>query len=702
MRSRLALKAAVCVLAATASPARAVTWHVPADAPSVAAALAAAAAGDEIVLACGTYFEHHLELVAGVTLRSEALDADCVTIDGQGEGPVLVGRVLTPGTTVEGLSIVNGDADEGAGVRLEYCELTIRGCRLAGHRSRFSGSAVYALGGSVRLERTVIHDNHVYGGTWACSGAVGMASATARIENCTITDNTFAPALGSNGGGVRGASGADITIFRSIVSRNDPPQYAGHIDVRWTLDCAFTGVDPLFCDFTGADFRLHSDSPCLPGGTCPGLIGALGHGCGPTTSLSYTVNTSPPGLPLVLDGEPTTTPATRVWEQYSEHSVSVEPIVHTAPGTRVRYLHWSDDGDVSHVVIAPRTSGSITAFYGTEHELTLPSTGGGTITPGSGWHVRGSVVTIAAVPAPGWFLWSWIGSGPGSYTGAANPAQVTMLGPVTQSARFEVIPFEFSLSASATDPRANDTTPTGGVRPVYLWLTCARNGLSAVEAEITGTMQVLGFEPLGGVLNAGTATDLLLAVPGCPRGEDLELLLGAFTVFEPPAGGWICLGSAGGGGTSQFAAVGAVDCDVVRPFYSRAPGVTGLSSDGSAPCRKGRQTCEPVPVAGRGPILRTAEDLPTVTEPRAVPNPFPGTVDLHFALSHDGRAAVRVYDVGGRFVRQVLDESRTAGGHRVTWDGRNAEGREVPAGIYFARIRTGDTVRSLKILRVAR
>jgi hypothetical protein len=44
-------------------------------------------------------------------------------------------------------------------------------------------------------------------------------------------------------------------------------------------------ADPLFCDATGEDFHLRSDSPCAPSGPY-GLIGALDVGCGAPTATT--------------------------------------------------------------------------------------------------------------------------------------------------------------------------------------------------------------------------------------------------------------------------------------------------------------------------------------------------------------------------------------------------------------------------------
>jgi outer membrane protein assembly factor BamB len=49
-------------------------------------------------------------------------------------------------------------------------------------------------------------------------------------------------------------------------------------------------------------------------------------------------------------------------------------------------------------------------------------------------------------------------------------------------------------------------------------------------------------------------------------------------------------------------------------------------------------------------------------------------------------ARLEIYDVAGRHVRTLLDAPLAAGEHRVAWDGRDARGREVGAGIYFVRL----------------
>src|SRR2546426_9342232 len=94
------------VLIVFASSAGARTWHVPGDAPRIQAAIDSAHAGDDVLLAPGTYrwtseaasqFSMLTSSKPGLTLHSEA-GAETTVLDGQSKGRLLrcqdVGQVL--------------------------------------------------------------------------------------------------------------------------------------------------------------------------------------------------------------------------------------------------------------------------------------------------------------------------------------------------------------------------------------------------------------------------------------------------------------------------------------------------------------------------------------------------------------------------------------------------------------------------------
>jgi agmatine/peptidylarginine deiminase len=71
----------------------------------------------------------------------------------------------------------------------------------------------------------------------------------------------------------------------------------------------------------------------------------------------------------------------------------------------------------------------------------------------------------------------------------------------------------------------------------------------------------------------------------------------------------------------------------------------------------------------------------------AFPNPFRSSTTFEFALKYPDVVHLDVYDVRGRLVRKLTSEMWDAGSHRIDWDGRDAEGHDVPAGMYYFRLR---------------
>jgi len=72
----------------------------------------------------------------------------------------------------------------------------------------------------------------------------------------------------------------------------------------------------------------------------------------------------------------------------------------------------------------------------------------------------------------------------------------------------------------------------------------------------------------------------------------------------------------------------------------------------------------------------------------AYPNPFNPRVNIPFALDRDSHVKMDVFDVQGRRMAVLADESFVAGSHEVIWDGQDARGHELPSGIYFVRVNT--------------
>ena len=85
----------------------------------------------------------------------------------------------------------------------------------------------------------------------------------------------------------------------------------------------------------------------------------------------------------------------------------------------------------------------------------------------------------------------------------------------------------------------------------------------------------------------------------------------------------------------------------------------------------------------------------------ARPNPVNGLTEIKFALPKDADVEIVLYDARGRVVRELAKGHYNAGYHSVAWDGRDASGNALPAGVYFYRMNVrGEYSKTQKLLVV--
>ncbi|UCF10317.1 MAG: T9SS type A sorting domain-containing protein [Candidatus Bipolaricaulota bacterium] len=100
--------------------------------------------------------------------------------------------------------------------------------------------------------------------------------------------------------------------------------------------------------------------------------------------------------------------------------------------------------------------------------------------------------------------------------------------------------------------------------------------------------------------------------------------------------------------------------------------------------------------------LATAADVstggPAEVLAQNTPNPSTGRTEIRFALERHSPVRLTVYDVAGRRVATLLEESVPAGPHAVQWSGRNDRGETVPGGVYFYRLEAPGIVETRKLI----
>ena len=85
------------------------------------------------------------------------------------------------------------------------------------------------------------------------------------------------------------------------------------------------------------------------------------------------------------------------------------------------------------------------------------------------------------------------------------------------------------------------------------------------------------------------------------------------------------------------------------------------------------------------------------------PNPLNPSAKVTFVTTKPGAVRIQVFDLSGRLVRRVRDESQLAAGlHDVAIDARGADDNRLTSGVYFLKIWTqydGEETKSFTVLK---
>ena len=170
---------------------------------------------------------------------------------------------------------------------------------------------------------------------------------------------------------------------------------------------------------------------------------------------TVTVDTSPTGLSVTVDGTNYTAPAAFNWDIGSAHTIdTLSPQLAGDGHSRSIFALWSDGGNQNHSVIAPAFDTNYTANFSTQYLLdqTVSPSGAGTISnfPAGPWYNTGQLVSLTARTNNGFRINFWQGVD----SAVSNVAQVTMDAYHTIQASFIAADYPFII-----------VTNLGGVAP---------------------------------------------------------------------------------------------------------------------------------------------------------------------------------------------------------------------------------------------
>ena len=80
------------------------------------------------------------------------------------------------------------------------------------------------------------------------------------------------------------------------------------------------------------------------------------------------------------------------------------------------------------------------------------------------------------------------------------------------------------------------------------------------------------------------------------------------------------------------------------------------------------------------------------------PNPFNPVTTLRYDLPENAMINITIYDMLGREVKTLINQTQDSGFKSVIWDATNDYGKPVSAGVYLYQIQAGEFVQTKKMV----
>ena len=79
-------------------------------------------------------------------------------------------------------------------------------------------------------------------------------------------------------------------------------------------------------------------------------------------------------------------------------------------------------------------------------------------------------------------------------------------------------------------------------------------------------------------------------------------------------------------------------------------------------------------------------------------NPFNRLIIISYQVTDMGNTSLKIYNPTGQLVKTLVNGEQKAGAYKIKWNGKDEEGKPVPSGIYFIKLKAGEFSQTKKLL----
>jgi hypothetical protein len=694
----------------------ATTIHVPADQPTIQAGIDAASAGDTVLVACGTYYEHDIEIDEAIVLSSETGSPECTTIDAHQMGRCISIDGVVGSIHVKGFTLTGGQAegeypdDKGGALFCQNSSPMISDCIIGDNYAGDDGGGLFFtghnstvpliencslirnvaldFGGAILATQSaspIVSNVTMYGNAASLGGGIYCNNnSTPQVQNCII-------AFSAMGEAVHCEDGTSITFECCDVFGNESGDWTGCIADQLGITGNIS-ADPLFCDPNSGNLSLYIDSPCaLENNDCGVLIGAMPIGCGPTC-LEYE-DYYPNPAPFISSFE-TGFLLKGAW--------AIDSYVLQAASGFGLYVF-----DVSNPY-SPLIIGELGGMSGDVYDVVVQDSYAFLTDTGTGLQIvdisqLSDPVLVSTLDTPGRAHKVAVSGNIAFIAVVEGGLQIADFSDISSPVILGEVPTQsetYGIDVSGTIALMADAY--AGVHVVDVSDPTSPVILTTLETP-GGTHDVQIREGIAFIACFGTQSgDGSLVIADIHDPNDPEIISTTYTGGEP----WSVTLDDG------FAYISDHDLgllvadirDLKEPIIIGKvdiPVLYRLAISDEFVGAGGNTTRLFHTIWKQCPYETTVDGDQLESPPPNIavfPNPFNPHLTITFSIPSEAHGSLTVHDVSGRKIRVLKDGRFIQGANEIVWNGQDDHGQDVASGVYFVRLVTGEHQESKKVV----